>query len=334
MSATFEPAPGQTPEGWLTDSWYFIAASRDVRPGTQKRITLLSQPVMVGRTEAGNVFALRDICPHRLVPLSAGRQIDTQGEPSVECPYHGWRFGIDGVCRLLPSLIDGDPTDPAKIRVRHYPAHEAHGMIFVYVADNPRSTHPPIIPPPDFGPLPDKPRSVVSTVSHAPMDMAMIGLMNKLADPHAQGPEPRLHGWAMVKHPPAGISYAVKMLFGNMVTAETLFKLPGYSLDILRNKKTSRLMLTCLTPQETEKTLITQMTFWTNAPPFSRILSTPPDLSFSHDETVYDQENVYLTFKSAWIKARTTNTDFENPVRQGSGPPGDDVHSRRPTGFD
>lgn len=317
MSASTEPAPGQTPEGWLTDSWYFIAASRDIRPGTQKRVTLLSQPVMVGRTEAGEVFALRDICPHRLVPLSAGRQIDTQGEPSVECPYHGWRFGIDGVCRLLPSLIDGDPTDPAKIRVRHYPAHEAHGMIFVYVADNPRSTDPPIIPPPDFGPLPDKPRAIASAVLNAHLDDVVSGLNEKQAEPNAPEPEPRIRGWSTANHRPAGTSYALKMLLGDKITAETMFQLPGYFWDILKNDKTSRLTLTCLTPQEPDKTLITQMTFWTNAPLLSVILPEKPGISQSHYKTFLNQDSVYLALKSAWVKARTTNTEFDNPVRKG-----------------
>ena len=54
------------------------------------------QPIVVGRTESGEAFALRDICPHRLVPLSAGKMKDTDGEPTVECPYHGWVFHTDG----------------------------------------------------------------------------------------------------------------------------------------------------------------------------------------------------------------------------------------------
>ncbi|MEM9917791.1 MAG: Rieske (2Fe-2S) protein, partial [Bacteroidota bacterium] len=30
--------------------------------------------------------------------------LEIQGETTLECPYHGWRFGTDGVCRLMPSL--------------------------------------------------------------------------------------------------------------------------------------------------------------------------------------------------------------------------------------
>ena len=95
---------GMTPEGWLTDSWYLAAPSAEIKAGKQVRKMILGQPIVVGRTEAGEPFALRDICPHRLVPLSAGRQVETDGQATLECPYHGWRFGTDGVCKHMPSL--------------------------------------------------------------------------------------------------------------------------------------------------------------------------------------------------------------------------------------
>ncbi|MEM9054907.1 MAG: Rieske (2Fe-2S) protein, partial [Pseudomonadota bacterium] len=100
---------GITPEGWLTDSWYLGALSADIKAGTQVRRLILDQPIVMGRTEKGELFALRDICPHRLVPLSAGKQIDTDGEATIECPYHGWRFGTDGVCRHMPSVLEHNP---------------------------------------------------------------------------------------------------------------------------------------------------------------------------------------------------------------------------------
>jgi len=63
-------------DGFLTDSWYLGAASKELRPGQQFRRIILGQPVMLGRTKAGEAFALRDVCPHRLVPLSEGKQVE------------------------------------------------------------------------------------------------------------------------------------------------------------------------------------------------------------------------------------------------------------------
>ncbi len=140
---TLTKSAGITAEGWLTDSWYFACASKTLEAGKQFRRIILGQPVLLARTEKGEAFALRDVCPHRLVPLSAGKQVETNGEPTIQCPYHGWRFGTDGGCRHMPSLVNTDDFATDKVRVRRYPLHEVNGMIFVYVADNPRSDDPP-----------------------------------------------------------------------------------------------------------------------------------------------------------------------------------------------
>ena len=39
---------------------------------------------------------MRDVCPHRLAPLSMGRVDKSTG--CIECPYHGWQFAADGAC--------------------------------------------------------------------------------------------------------------------------------------------------------------------------------------------------------------------------------------------
>src|SRR5215217_6498106 len=84
-------------KGFVLDAWYFVALARDVKPESLKRYELLGEPVLIGRTKAGSVFAMRDICPHRAAPLSAGRVVEKPGEgETVECPYHGWRFRTDG----------------------------------------------------------------------------------------------------------------------------------------------------------------------------------------------------------------------------------------------
>ena len=36
----------------------------------------------------------------------------------------------------MPSLTGSEPYDPAKVKVRRYPVHEAHGAIYVHVSDN------------------------------------------------------------------------------------------------------------------------------------------------------------------------------------------------------
>ncbi len=87
----------QADAGFLWDFWYPAAQSTEIRG--QKLVTamLLEVPLVLGRTSEGKVFAMRDSCPHRGIPLSYGR-LDGK---VVECCYHGWRFG--GLMRAAGS---------------------------------------------------------------------------------------------------------------------------------------------------------------------------------------------------------------------------------------
>ncbi|HUJ45554.1 MAG TPA: Rieske (2Fe-2S) protein, partial [Rhizomicrobium sp.] len=57
---------------FLRDLWYMAALSSSLRAGGLRRQMLLGEPVLIGRMKDGRAFALRDICPHRGVPLSGG----------------------------------------------------------------------------------------------------------------------------------------------------------------------------------------------------------------------------------------------------------------------
>src|SRR4051812_33695130 len=72
---------------FLKNLWYMAGLSSSLKPGALRREMLLGEPVLLARTPDGRAFALRDICPHRAAPLSAGKFRDSD----VECPYHGWR---------------------------------------------------------------------------------------------------------------------------------------------------------------------------------------------------------------------------------------------------
>jgi phenylpropionate dioxygenase-like ring-hydroxylating dioxygenase large terminal subunit len=114
-------------EGFLRDIWYFAALGPDLKPGRLQRYEILGEPILLGRTRAGQTYALRDVCPHRAAPLSAGRLVrgDDGGE-LVECPYHGWRYRTDGACAAIPSLVDERLRSPT-IRRRSSPVSWAAG---------------------------------------------------------------------------------------------------------------------------------------------------------------------------------------------------------------
>src|SRR5438046_8679259 len=80
-----QEAAAQADAGFLWDFWYPAARSSEIRG--QKLVTamLLEVPLVLGRTSEGRVFAMRDSCPHRGIPLSYGRLVGKV----VECCYHG-----------------------------------------------------------------------------------------------------------------------------------------------------------------------------------------------------------------------------------------------------
>jgi phenylpropionate dioxygenase-like ring-hydroxylating dioxygenase large terminal subunit len=52
--------------------WYPALPSDEIRGHALATSTRLEVPLVIGRGADGKVFALRDVCPHRAFPLSAG----------------------------------------------------------------------------------------------------------------------------------------------------------------------------------------------------------------------------------------------------------------------
>lgn len=89
----------------LKSSWQMAALSREVGTKPLPR-TVAGVSIVLFRTSVG-VSALIDRCPHRNYPLSEGRLV----EGSLQCPYHGWRFGPDGACVEVPGCTLSEGQD-------------------------------------------------------------------------------------------------------------------------------------------------------------------------------------------------------------------------------
>jgi phenylpropionate dioxygenase-like ring-hydroxylating dioxygenase large terminal subunit len=110
--------------------WYPAMRAEGMRAGETATAMLLGIPLLVGRKRDGRLFAMRDLCPHRGIPLSAGW---FDGE-TVMCKYHGWRFEpCSGRCEEIPSLTSGDMLDATKIFAGAYACEERDGYCWVYV---------------------------------------------------------------------------------------------------------------------------------------------------------------------------------------------------------
>ena len=94
------PRPGPSAELIFGD-WYPAMRAAELQRGKTTTALLLGNPLLLGRRNDGRMFAMRDLCPHRGIPLSAGW---FDGE-TVTCKYHGWEFEpCSGQCTQIPSL--------------------------------------------------------------------------------------------------------------------------------------------------------------------------------------------------------------------------------------
>ena len=108
------------------NAWYVAALSRDVDRELRRRV-ILDEAVLLYRTEAGEVVALFDRCPHRFAPLSRGTLLGDV----VQCKYHGLQFDQSGHCVHNPH----GSTIASANQVRSYPVQETQDLIWIWMGD-------------------------------------------------------------------------------------------------------------------------------------------------------------------------------------------------------
>src|SRR5690348_720932 len=113
----------------LVNDWHPVALVSQLASGGPIAARLLGEDIVLWRS-GGDYFAWRDLCVHRGTRLSLGKIVDGA---SLECPYHGWTYGRDGRCILMPAHPEQSP--PAKACVDVYRAVVRHGVVWVSLGD-------------------------------------------------------------------------------------------------------------------------------------------------------------------------------------------------------
>lgn len=117
--------PGD-PRRW----WVPAAGGFQLGAAAPLAVRAYGEELVLWRAADGAPQVLLDRCPHRGARLSLGRiSAASEHGPVLECPYHGWRFGPQGVCRAIPALPGFTPS--ASHAACAWQATQAHGLIWV-----------------------------------------------------------------------------------------------------------------------------------------------------------------------------------------------------------
>jgi phthalate 4,5-dioxygenase oxygenase subunit len=121
----------KTPMGKLFRCYWIPALLAEELPEADcppVRVQLLSEYLVAFRDTDGRLGLIDEFCAHRCVSLWFGRN----EENGLRCPYHGWKFDVNGKCVDVPSE---SPEFCTNIKLKSYPLVEKGGILWTYMGD-------------------------------------------------------------------------------------------------------------------------------------------------------------------------------------------------------
>lgn len=257
----------------LREMWYYAMPSAALKPGALEARVYLDEPLVFGRDADGSAFALRDLCPHRGIPLHHGKFDGRE----IECAYHGWRFRPSGQCAAIPALPESHPHDVSRICVASYPVREVQGNVWVFFGDDPETA-------PEIPVLPDIAAEHAPNLTYAVRvetrpDDALYNLVDPTHNPYihvswwwrrhgsARAKEksfvPSDYGFTMVPHKPSA-NYAPYKLLGGETQTQIVFRLPGIRIEHMAFGKHRLVTLNTITPISDNEIEESYAIYWTN----------------------------------------------------------------------
>ena len=335
----------------LKNLWYLALPGEILKKGKLIPRQVAHERIVFGRDLDGKVFALKDNCPHRGVPLSQAHVLENG---NLQCCYHGWEFDAQGVCKNIPALPPDSKADIGKIRAWKFPVAEINSMVWVYIPEKLTPNIEAKEPLPDLHLTPnEKFLHVESIVMPTNIDHSVIGLIDpahvtfvhqswfwrsaKSLKLKTKNFEPTSRGFKMVRHAPSANSKGYKALKGD-VSTEIFFDIPGNRLEhISIGQKHKIISITTLTPIDDYSTelnhffysslAITRWLWWPlkslgktfigqDVDVFHKLakgLENDPMLMLVGEPDT--QARWYYELKKQWKTSQEQGTEFRNPLQ-------------------
>jgi 3-ketosteroid 9alpha-monooxygenase subunit A len=115
----------KVPFTWKPTGWFMVGWSAEFPVGEVRPLHYFGEELVAWRTDDGELQVMDAHCPH------LGAHIGHHGKVNgdcVECPYHGWGYGTDGVNRYIP--YEDRPNVTKKLR--KWSVVEQHECVFVW----------------------------------------------------------------------------------------------------------------------------------------------------------------------------------------------------------
>lgn len=110
----------------LKHSWYMAAWSNEIGDKPLYR-QICGEHVALFRTSDGRINVIGAVCPHRGANLAEGKVV----EDTLQCPFHGWQFGANGNCEVIPSQ-PADVKIPPAACVPTFSVVEQQGIVWIW----------------------------------------------------------------------------------------------------------------------------------------------------------------------------------------------------------
>lgn len=115
----------------FSKTWHFLAHESELKePGSFVTRWIVHDPILVVKTEKGEIKAFLNSCSHRGVQLCTA---DCGQKKTFVCPYHGWSFNLEGklIGITQGDKLYGEEMDKEEWGLRPVPRLESYkGLIF------------------------------------------------------------------------------------------------------------------------------------------------------------------------------------------------------------
>ncbi len=117
--------------------WICVAREEQLpETGDYRLAHVVEQPLIVVRQNDGSIKAMSAICPHRGMPV-----VDSHGQAQhFSCPYHLWKFSLDGSLISAPLMDSVDELD-SNCQLPPIKVETWQGFVFVNLDSNAAPLH-------------------------------------------------------------------------------------------------------------------------------------------------------------------------------------------------